>query len=214
MLDVPTLADDLVTLRPVERGDIDAITEACQDPEIPRYAMIRAIEVRADPAWARVVVRRLLGGEKPAAGDLADLIGSLKPEDRESLLLEAAEHKRFSGADRWALLALADHRWSPEFSARVLQLLAESAPPVVRAACRIVARLTMIVLGAGLAVLGAILMADSWDVAMAGAALPVGVRFFPVALGGALIAVFGVERLVAGLRERAAAPAAAVVETA
>ncbi len=93
-------------------------------------------------------------------------------------------------------------------------LLAESAPPLIRAACRIVARVTMIVLGAGLAVLGAILMADSWDVAMAGAALPVGVRFFPVALGGALIAVFGVERLVAGLREPAAAPAAAVVETA
>jgi TRAP-type C4-dicarboxylate transport system permease small subunit len=93
-------------------------------------------------------------------------------------------------------------------------LLADSAPPVVRVVCRILARLAMIALGAGLAVFGAVLMADSWSVPMAGAALPVGLRFLPVAVGGALIAVFGVERLVVGLRERAPAPAAAVAETA
>jgi TRAP-type C4-dicarboxylate transport system permease small subunit len=93
-------------------------------------------------------------------------------------------------------------------------LLADSAPPLIRATCRALARLAMIFLGAGLAVFGAMLMADSWSVAMAGAPLPVGLRFLPVALGGALIAVFGVERLVAGLREREPQPAAAVVETA
>jgi TRAP-type C4-dicarboxylate transport system permease small subunit len=91
-------------------------------------------------------------------------------------------------------------------------LLAESAPPVVRAVCRVVARLAMIALGAGLAVFGAVLMADAWSVPMAGAALPVGLRFLPVAVGGALIVVFGVERLVVGLR--APAPVAAVAETA
>jgi TRAP-type C4-dicarboxylate transport system permease small subunit len=94
-------------------------------------------------------------------------------------------------------------------------LLADSAPPLIRATCRALARLAMIVLGAGLSVFGAILLIDSWNVAMAGAGLPVGLRFLPVAIGGALIAVFGVERLVAGLRERAPTPpAAAVVETA
>jgi TRAP-type C4-dicarboxylate transport system permease small subunit len=72
----------------------------------------------------------------------------------------------------------------------------------------------MIVLGAGLSVFGAILMADSWTVAMAGIGLPVGLRFLPVAVGGALIAVFGIERLVAGLREPGPATAAAAVETA
>jgi TRAP-type C4-dicarboxylate transport system permease small subunit len=91
-------------------------------------------------------------------------------------------------------------------------LLADSAPPLIRAICRALARLAMIVLGAGLSVFGAILMTNSWDVAMAGAGLPAGLRFLPVAAGGALIAVFGVERLAAGLRERA--HAAVVVETA
>lgn len=93
-------------------------------------------------------------------------------------------------------------------------LLADSAPPLVRTTCRVLSRLAMIALGAGLSVFGAILMVDSWSVAMAGAGLPVGLRFLPVAVGGALIALFGVERLVAGLRERAPAPAAVVVETA
>jgi TRAP-type C4-dicarboxylate transport system permease small subunit len=93
-------------------------------------------------------------------------------------------------------------------------LLADAAPPLIRTTCRALARLAMIALGTGLSIFGAILMVDSWNVAMAGAGLPVGLRFLPVAFGGALIAVFGVERLVAGLRERTPTPAAAVVETA
>ena len=91
-------------------------------------------------------------------------------------------------------------------------LLAESAPPLVRAVCKALARLAMIALGAGLATFGTILMSDAADVSMAGAPLPVGLRFAPVALGGALIALFGIERLITGLREPA--PAAARQETA
>ena len=87
-------------------------------------------------------------------------------------------------------------------------LLADAAPPLVAAVCRAVARVAMLGLGVGLGVLGAVLAVDGWSVAMAGAPLPVGLRFAPVALGGALIAVFALERLVAGMRAPAAAAAA------
>jgi len=39
-LDVPTLADDVVALRPPAERDIDAITDACQDPDIPRFTRV------------------------------------------------------------------------------------------------------------------------------------------------------------------------------
>jgi RimJ/RimL family protein N-acetyltransferase len=36
----PPLRDELVLLRPYRREDIPAVTEACQDPEIPRWTTI------------------------------------------------------------------------------------------------------------------------------------------------------------------------------
>jgi TRAP-type C4-dicarboxylate transport system permease small subunit len=95
-------------------------------------------------------------------------------------------------------------------------LLADSAPWPVRQACRAVARLAMLALGAGLAWFGFILMVDASGVAMAGAPLPVGLRFAPVAWGGALIALFALERLIRGLAEKRedAAPAAVQAEMA
>ena len=80
-------------------------------------------------------------------------------------------------------------------------LLADAAPAPIRMVCRLLARSAMIVLGAGLSWYGVVLTGDSWNVAMAGAGLPVGLRFLPVAVGGAVIAVFAAERLVRGLRE-------------
>jgi RimJ/RimL family protein N-acetyltransferase len=47
-LDVPALSDDVVTLRPVERGDLDAIVDACQDPEIPRFTRVPTPYSRRD----------------------------------------------------------------------------------------------------------------------------------------------------------------------
>jgi TRAP-type C4-dicarboxylate transport system permease small subunit len=88
-------------------------------------------------------------------------------------------------------------------------LLADAAPRPIRIACRTVSRLAMIALGAGLAFYGAILVKDGWEVAMAGAGLPVGLRFAPVSLGGALIVVFALERLIKGLSEPAPAHPAA-----
>lgn len=89
-------------------------------------------------------------------------------------------------------------------------LLADKAPPAIRMTCRAVSRLAMVVLGAGLSIYGAMLTANNWDVAMAGAGLPVGMRFAPVAWGGALLALFAAERLLSGFKE----PAQQVVETA
>jgi TRAP-type C4-dicarboxylate transport system permease small subunit len=85
-------------------------------------------------------------------------------------------------------------------------LLADAAPAPIRMLCRFLARLAMIVLGAGLSWYGFVLTGNSWGVAMAGAPLPVGLRFVPVAVGGAVIVVFAVERLVRGLREKVREP--------
>ena len=95
-------------------------------------------------------------------------------------------------------------------------LLADSAPPFIRGLCRAVSRLAMAGLGAGLSFYGWVLALDAWSVPMAGAPLPTGLRFLPVAIGGAVIAIFALERLARGLIERApqAAPAAQAVETA
>jgi RimJ/RimL family protein N-acetyltransferase len=46
-LTVPRLDDDEIVLRPPAPGDIDAITEACQDPEIPRWTRVPSPYTRA-----------------------------------------------------------------------------------------------------------------------------------------------------------------------
>jgi len=52
--------------------------------------------------------------------------------------------------------------------------------------------------GAGLMWLGGLLMIDEWPVAMPGAPLPSGMKFAALCVGGALILLFAVERLVTG----------------
>lgn len=83
-------------------------------------------------------------------------------------------------------------------------LLADSAPWPVRQTCRAIARFAMLALGAGLSWFGFVLMADSWNVAMPGAGLPTGLRFAPIAWGGAVLALFAGERLIRGLSEKRA----------
>lgn len=82
--------------------------------------------------------------------------------------------------------------------------LADASPPMIKAACRLIARLAMLGLGLGLAWYGAVLAANSWEVSMAGAPLPVGARFVPVALGGALISLFAFERIVRSIGQKPA----------
>ncbi|HWQ86760.1 TRAP transporter small permease [Brevundimonas sp.] len=52
--------------------------------------------------------------------------------------------------------------------------------------------------GAGLMTLGGQLMVDDWSVAMAGAPLPSGLKFAGLCVGGALILLFSIERLLTG----------------
>jgi TRAP-type C4-dicarboxylate transport system permease small subunit len=61
-----------------------------------------------------------------------------------------------------------------------------------------VARVTAAGLGLALAVWGARMMLDTWAVQIPGAPLPTGLYFAPFVIGGALIVVFAVERLMRG----------------
>ena len=77
-------------------------------------------------------------------------------------------------------------------------LLVETSPPPIKTALKAFARLIAFLFGAALAYYGAILTIDGWDVSMAGAPLPEGFAFIGIASGGALIAVFALERLIFG----------------
>jgi RimJ/RimL family protein N-acetyltransferase len=46
-MDLPTLRDDDLVLRPKRPRDADAITAACQDPEIPRWTLVPSPYTRA-----------------------------------------------------------------------------------------------------------------------------------------------------------------------
>jgi RimJ/RimL family protein N-acetyltransferase len=45
---VPDLRDDVIALRLPAQRDVDAITAACQDPDIPRFTRIKSPYTRAD----------------------------------------------------------------------------------------------------------------------------------------------------------------------
>jgi TRAP-type C4-dicarboxylate transport system permease small subunit len=56
-----------------------------------------------------------------------------------------------------------------------------------------------------LAVWGGQMMVDAWDYRRAGAPLPQGFAYMPLCIGGALIALFAIERIVVPLPEQAPA---------
>lgn len=80
--------------------------------------------------------------------------------------------------------------------------LVESAPQPARLALKALARLIALIFGAALCFYGWVLMTDAWDVPMAGAPMPEGVSFVGVFAGGALIALFAIERLISGDPEK------------
>ena len=47
-IEPPTLRDGDLVLRPKRRADLDALTAACQDPEIPRWTFVPSPYTRAD----------------------------------------------------------------------------------------------------------------------------------------------------------------------
>jgi TRAP-type C4-dicarboxylate transport system permease small subunit len=74
----------------------------------------------------------------------------------------------------------------------------QMAAPPLRRLLRAFARLVCAAIGVLLATWGGQLLADGWSVPMAGAPLPQGIVFLPIAVGGALIAIFSLEKLAAG----------------
>jgi len=75
-LPIPTLRDEDLTLRPRLAEDVDALVEACQDPEIPRWTFVPSPYTRAD---AETYLRA--SAEEEAAGASAGFL-AVDGEDR------------------------------------------------------------------------------------------------------------------------------------
>ena len=91
-------------------------------------ALVEAAECDADADWCRSLMRRLLDRDEIDIQALSRLWARLPRAKRESLMLEAVEHRRLDASSRWALLATAGERWSREFSQRVMQALSQRRP--------------------------------------------------------------------------------------
>jgi TRAP-type C4-dicarboxylate transport system permease small subunit len=78
------------------------------------------------------------------------------------------------------------------------QTFRDAAPGRLQWLMKSVSRLIAAASGAGLMILGGTLMVDDWPVVMAGAPLPAGLKFAGLCLGGALILLFALERLLTG----------------
>jgi TRAP-type C4-dicarboxylate transport system permease small subunit len=75
-------------------------------------------------------------------------------------------------------------------------LLADALRPRARRALAAVVELVVIAIGATLAWGGAFMLRDGLDIKLAGVDLPQGLVFLPLMLGGALMVLFGLQRLL------------------
>lgn len=78
------------------------------------------------------------------------------------------------------------------------QSLQDSLPGRGRMLTLTLSRLIAAATGAGLMFFGSTLMLDGWSVALAGVPLPFGLKFAGLCVGGALILLFAIERLLTG----------------
>ncbi len=78
------------------------------------------------------------------------------------------------------------------------QSFRDAAPGPLQWLIKSVSRLIAAAAGGGLMILGGTLMIDEWPVALAGASLPSGLKFAGLCVGGALILLFAIERLLTG----------------
>jgi RimJ/RimL family protein N-acetyltransferase len=140
LVELPTLSDGVVTLRPRRLDDADAITAACQDPEIPRWTLVPSPYTRED------AVEWLSQSEPDTASFLAvdagdRLLGSFSVMeiDRERAYGEtgywvAAAARRRGVATR-AVALLRD--WAASIGLRELEIMPE---PANAASCRVAER--------------------------------------------------------------------------
>jgi TRAP-type C4-dicarboxylate transport system permease small subunit len=78
------------------------------------------------------------------------------------------------------------------------QSFRDAAPGPLQWLLKSISRLIAAASGAGLMIFGGMLMVDEWPVALAGAPLPSGLKFAGLCIGGALILLFSLERLLTG----------------
>ncbi|WP_052213536.1 TRAP transporter small permease [Belnapia sp. F-4-1] len=79
------------------------------------------------------------------------------------------------------------------------ETLRDTLPPGLALAFHIISDLTITVFGAAMAWYGSDLALTVWDATLPTLGLPGTVEYMPITLGGALMALFGLERLVARL---------------
>lgn len=77
------------------------------------------------------------------------------------------------------------------------RVLVDKAAPGLRRLMRVFAHTVTALIGAVLSWYGALMVMDTWPVKLPGAQLRQGVLYAPLALGGALIVLFAVERMFA-----------------
>jgi RimJ/RimL family protein N-acetyltransferase len=126
-VELPTLTDGIVTLRPRRPDDADAITVACQDPEIPRWTLVpspytreHAVDwlAREDPRAATLLA---VDAEGNLLGSFSVMEIDLKAGYGEIGYWVAAEARRRGVATR-AVVLLRD--WaSGELGLRDLEIL-------------------------------------------------------------------------------------------
>lgn len=79
-------------------------------------------------------------------------------------------------------------------------VLVESVPERFAKVLRFIASLVALAIGLMLTVWSAQMLLDAWDYSIAGAPLPQGMVFLPMCVGGALIVLFSLERMLGGHR--------------
>ena len=75
-------------------------------------------------------------------------------------------------------------------------ILVETVQPKVRTALRATTSLVAAAIGLMMAIWGAKMVGDSWDFPIAGAPIPQGIAYLPLCIGGLLIAIFAVEKVL------------------
>lgn len=139
-MELPTLSDGVVTLRPRRLEDADAVTAACQDPEIPRWTLVPSPYTRehavewlshADPDTASFFAvdadDRLLGSFSVMEIDRARGYGEIG--------YWVAAEARGRGVATRAVALLRD--WAASVGLRVLEILPE---PANVGSCRVAER--------------------------------------------------------------------------
>jgi hypothetical protein len=81
-----------------------------------------------DGPWAAALLRAIIKKEPKQAARAEGLWITLKPHDREPLMLEALSAGGFTVLERWALFASVDAAWSLPFSLKALDLLKRESP--------------------------------------------------------------------------------------